>query len=129
MGSLWSLARRELGAGGMGGVDSGLEIAAAVGFGQDVYIRAQVAAGGSLIAMESGEGLDDLRAAAMAVHVAEAADVHKNVEAQSGPGVKSAECLVVAATVTQTQLNDFGHARLGQRTHLVANLPVRVVRG
>ena len=35
----------------------------------------------------------------MAVHVAEAADVHEDVEAQRGAGVKGAERFVVPAAV------------------------------
>ena len=39
----------------------------------------------------------------MAVHVAEAADIHENVEAESGPGVEGAERLVVLAAMAQAR--------------------------
>ncbi len=65
----------------------------------------------------------------MAVHVAEAADVHENVKAQSRSGVKCAQRLIVLAAMAQTQLDDLGDARLGQSRNQVANLPVGVVRG
>ena len=79
--------------------------------------------------MERGEGLDDLRAAAMAVHVAEAADVHENVEAESGSGVEGAQGFVVLAAMAQAELDDFGDAGFGQRGDQVANLAVGVVAG
>jgi hypothetical protein len=65
--------------------------------------------------VEGGEGLDDLRAAAMAVHVAEAADVHEDVEPEGGSGVEGAEGFVVAAAVAQAELDDLGDAGGGER--------------
>jgi hypothetical protein len=40
------------------------------------------------------------------MHVSKPADVHKDVEAERGPGVEGSEGFVVAAAVAQTQLND-----------------------
>ena len=64
--------------------------------------------------MERGEALDDLGAAAMAVHVAEAADVHEDVKAEGGAGVKGAESFVVLAAMAKAQVDDFGDARGGK---------------
>jgi len=49
--------------------------------------------------VDGGETLLDLRDAAVAMHVAEAADVHEDVETQGGAGVEGAEGFVVAAPV------------------------------
>ncbi len=85
----------------MGGLDGGLEFAQDAGFGKDVDFRGKVAGPRRLEAVLGGEGLHDLHAAAMAVHVAEAADVHENVEAQGGSGVEGAQGLVVLAAMAQ----------------------------
>ncbi len=65
----------------------------------------------------------------MAVHVAEAADVHEDVEAESGAGVEGAESFVVPAAVPQAQLDDLGDAGGGQGRDEIANLAVGVVAG
>ena len=79
--------------------------------------------------MQGGEGLDDLRAAAMAVHVAEAAGVHKNVKPQSRSGVEGAQGFVMLAAMAQAKLDDFVDAGFGQSCDEVANLAVGVVAG
>ena len=79
--------------------------------------------------MLPGESLDDLRAAAMAVHIAEAPDVHEDVEAQGGAGTKGAKKLVVAAAMAGAEVDDFGDARGGEGCGEVANLAVGVVAG
>ena len=63
---------------------------------------------GRLVAVERGEALDDLRAAAMAVHVAEAADVHEDVEAEGGSGMEGAERFVMLAAMAEAELDDLG---------------------
>jgi hypothetical protein len=63
----------------------------------------------------------------MAVHVAEAADVHEDVETQGCAGVKGTKRFVVAATVAQAELDDFVDAGLGQLGYEIANLAVGVV--
>ena len=91
----------------MRGFDGEAVIAENSGRGQNIEIAVQIIVGsgrqvaraGSLVAVLRSESLDDLRAAAMAVHVAEAADVHEQIEPKSGPSVKSTKCLVVAAAV------------------------------
>ena len=89
--------------------------------------RAEIAGDGRVVAVQRGEGLDDLGAAAMAVHVAEAADVHEDVEAQSGSGVEGAEGFVMLAAMAQAEVDDFGDARGGKRGDDVANLAVGMV--
>jgi hypothetical protein len=37
----------------------------------------------------------------MAVHVAEAADVHQNIESQRSPGVECAQSLIMSAAMTE----------------------------
>ena len=110
-------------------VDGGAVVGEDAGFGEDVRTGGQVASAGGFVAVQGGEVLDDLRAAAMAVHVAEAADVHENVEAKGGAGVKGAKGLIVPAAVLQAQLDDFGDAGGGQAGDEVANLAVGVVAG
>ena len=119
-------------AGGVGGADGGLVIGEDAGFGEEIdgarfIFRGEVGGGGGLIAVERGEGLDDLGGAAMTVHVAEAADVHEDVETQGCAGVKGTKRFVVAATVAQAELDDFVDAGLGQLGYEIANLAVGVV--
>ena len=89
----------------------------------------QIAGAGGFVAVQGGEALDDLRAAAMAVHVAEAADVHEHIEAEGGSGVEGAEGFVVAAAVAQAELDDLVDAGGGQAGDEVADLAVGVVAG
>ena len=49
----------------------------------------------------------DLDAAAMTVHIAEAADVHQDVEAELLPGAEGAQHFVMAATMAQASVDDF----------------------
>ena len=62
----------------MGGFDGGAVVGEDAGFGEMSGFGGQVAGAGGFVAMQRGEVLDDLGAAAMAVEVAEAADVHEN---------------------------------------------------
>ena len=48
-----------------------------------------------VVAVDVGEVLDQLHAAAVAMHVAEAANIHKDVEPETMPRVKRAQQLVV----------------------------------
>ena len=65
----------------------------------------------------------------MAVHVAEAADVHEDVEAQSGAGVEGAEGFVVLAAMAQAQLDDLRNCGRRKPGDKIANLAVGVVAG
>jgi len=50
----------------------------------------------------------------MAMHVAEAANVHENVEAELLPGAEGARDFIVAAAMAQTHVDDFAAPRFGQ---------------
>ena len=67
--------------------------------------------------------------AAVAVHVAEAADVHEDVEAEGRSGVEGAEGFVVLAAVAQAELDDLGDVGGGEAGDEVADLAVGVVAG
>ncbi len=79
---------------------------------------------GHVVAVQGGEVLADLDAAAVAVQVAIGADIHQDVEAELLPGGESAQKLVVLATVAQAEVDDFVAPRLAQTFHRLANLPV-----
>ncbi len=111
------------------GFDGGAVVGEDAGLGEYVRSGGQVAGAGGFVAVLRGEALDDLRAAAMAVHVAEAADVHEDVEAQGGAGVEGAEGLVVLAAVAEAEVDDLGDARGGKPGDEVADLAVGVVAG
>ncbi len=76
LGGFWSAAGRDLGAGGVSLSNGSLKFGQNAGFFQ----AGGVAGERGFVAVEGGEGLQDLSAAAMAVHVAEAANVHEDVE-------------------------------------------------
>ena len=67
--------------------------------------------------------------AAMAVHVAEAADVHEDVKAQGGARMEGPQGLVVMAAMEQAELNDFSDARGGKAGDDVAHLAVGMIAG
>ncbi len=77
--------------------------------------------------MQRGIVLHDLDAAAMAVHVAEAANVHQYVKAKFLSGVIGAGDLVVTAAVAQSKIDNFAALRLGQSLNYFPNLPVGVM--
>ena len=72
--------------------------------------------------------LQQLRAAAVPMHVAEAADVHQNVEAQAVRRGKGARQFVMFAAVLRGQRDDLRDAPLAQRGHGIAHLAEAVVR-
>ena len=83
----------------------------------------------NFVAVNIGERLQDLDAAAMAVHVAEAADVHEDVKAQALPGGEFAQQFVVAAAVARAQGDDLVAACFFKRPDVARNLTIRVVAG
>ena len=87
--------RPRSGAGRMGGFHGGLVVGQDPGFLQQVDVGAQVSDDRRFIAQPGSKTLLDLRGAAVAVHVAKAADVHEDVEAQGGAGMEGAESFVV----------------------------------
>src|SRR5581483_3186731 len=80
-----------------------------------------------IVAVSRGEGLPDLHAAAVAVHVAEASNIHQDIEAELLPGAIGAQYFIVPAAVPQTQIEDLPLQLRPHRFQLVANLPVGVV--
>ena len=79
---------------------------------------------GLFVAMEVGEVLEELDAAAMAVHVAEAADVHQDVEAEALTGAEAAQELVVASAMLCAEVDQLGYARGAERGDVAAELAV-----
>jgi len=65
----------------------------------------------------------------MAMHIAEAAYVHEDVEAQSRSGMEGAQGLVVTSPVAQTKFDNFRYAGFRKSGDQVANLPIGVVAG
>ncbi len=65
----------------------------------------------------------------MAVHIAESADVHQYVEAERRSGVEGTQRFVVAAAMTNAQLDDFRDAGSGEFGDEVADLAIGVVAG
>jgi hypothetical protein len=78
-------------------------------------------------AMDGREILHDLDAAAMAVHIAEAADVHENVEADLLAGGKGTQQFVVLPAMAQAKIDDFAATRLAGGFDRMAQLPVRIM--
>ena len=78
-------------------------------------------------AVDGSEILHDLHAAAMAVHVAEAANVHEDVEAELLAGRKGTRQFVVAAAMAQAKVDDLAAARLAGRFDRLAKLAVRIM--
>ena len=111
----------------VGGFDGGLVVGQDAGIGKDVDVRAEVAGGRGVVAVEGGERLDDLDAAAVAVHVAKAADVHEDVKAECGSGVEGAQGFVVFAAMAEAKLDNFTHLSGSEAGDEVANLAVGVV--
>jgi len=115
--------------GAVGGGDGIAVVGEDAGFGEDVGTGRKVTGAESFIAMQGGEVLDDLRAAAMAMEIAEATNVHEDVKADGRAGMEGAEGFVVLAAVPQAQLDDFDAAGGGLAGEEVANLAVGVVAG
>ncbi len=61
------------------------------------------------------------------MHIAEAADIHQDVEPQGCSRVKSAECLVVPAAMPNAKIDDFCDARGGPGANDVPDRAVGVV--
>ncbi len=77
--------------------------------------------------VDGRESLHDLDAAAVAVHVAEAADVHEDVEAELLAGGERTRHLVVAAAMAQAEVDDFTALRFASRSDCLAKLPIRIM--
>src|ERR1039457_7059466 len=92
--------------GGVGGIHGGGVGVGEAGFGEGGLAGADRL----LVAVEAGEGLKELDAAAMAVHVAEAANVHEDVELEALAGGEGTGQLVVAAAMLCAEGDEFGGA-------------------
>ena len=77
--------------------------------------------------MSRGEFLSNLHATTMTMHIAEAANVHEDVEAELLPGAVGSQHLVVVAAMTQAQIDDFPLHLRSQAVQLIANLAIRVL--
>ena len=125
LGGLGRVAGSDGAGGGEGGFHGALVFGEDAGFGE----AGGVAGFRGVVAVERGEVLDDLGAAAVAVHVAEAADVHEDVEAESLAGVEGAKGFVVAAAVAEAEVDDFRDLGGREGGDDVADLAVAVVGG
>src|SRR5207302_10448316 len=65
--------------------------------------------------------------AAVTVHVAKAADIHEDIEAELLASGERTRHLVVAAAMAQAQVDDFTAARFARRFDRLAKLPVGIV--
>src|SRR5450755_3591718 len=78
--------------------------------------------------MTRGVFLHDLHTAPVAMHVAEPADVHENVEAELLSAAIRPRDLIEPAAMAQSQVHDLTAPRVGHARDYFANLPVRVMR-
>jgi len=84
-------------------------------------------ADGLFVAVEIGVGLEKLDASAMAVHVAEAADVHEDVELEGLAAREGARQLIISAAVLDAEGDEFGDAGGGERGDSALELTPGVV--
>src|SRR6185437_15161960 len=75
------------------------------------------------------ERLQDLHAAPMTMHVAEAADIHQNVKAQRLAGCELAQQLIMTYAMMNAEVDDLRAARFAERANLPPNLPVGIMTG
>src|ERR1700735_676376 len=108
---------------GVGGLHRIGEGGFEAGFGQPRLARADRL----FVTMDVGVGLQELNASAVTVHVAEAADVHEDVETETMTSAEGAEEFVVATAVLGPQRDEFGELSGVQGSDVAAKLPVRVV--
>src|SRR3989442_7596356 len=71
--------------------------------------------------------LPDLNASAVAVHVAEATDVHENVEAELMPGAERPKHFIVLAAMAEAEIYDFAADNLACSRDCLSNLPVGIM--
>ena len=71
-----------------------------------------------------GEALHHLDAAAVAVHVAEAARIHQDVEAELLPSAESPQHLVILTTMAQPQIDDLAPTAFPRHLHRLPDLAV-----
>ena len=77
--------------------------------------------------MHVAELLRQLHAAAVAMHVAKAANVHQDVEPEAMPSLERADQLIVPPTMPRAQRHDLVALRRRERHHGAAQLAIAVV--
>src|SRR5262249_29860991 len=77
------------------------------------------------VAVLRGKSLHHLDTAAMPVHVAEAACVHKNVEAKLLSGAEAAQHFVMLAAMPQAQIDNLSPPAFARGLHCLPNLAIR----
>src|SRR6516165_12355904 len=83
---------------------------------------------GTLAAVERSIVLQDLHAAAVAVHIAKAAYVHEDVEAKFLAGAVGAGDFVVASAMAQAEINELCTLRRAHTLNHAANLAIGMMR-
>ncbi len=129
LGGLGNGADSERAAGSEGLVAGGLITGQRARLGEQEDMVAEVSGVRGFVAVERGEVLNDLGAAAMAVHVAKAADVHEDVKAEGVAGVEGAQGFVVSAAMAEAKGDVFRDAGGGELGDAVADLAIGMVAG
>ena len=80
-----------------------------------------------IVAMPRGKFLADLYAPAMPMHIAEAANIHQNVEAELLARAKCPLHLIVAPAMAQSHINNFVSDRFSRSLNRLANLAIRIM--
>src|SRR5207244_11997720 len=70
--------------------------------------------------------LPDLNASAVAVHVAEATDVHENVEAELMPGAEGPKHFIVLAAMAEAEIYDLAADNFACGRNGLATLAIRI---
>ena len=86
-----------------------------------------VVVGRRVVAVLGGEFLSDLDAAPVAVHVAEAADIHEYVETELLPGAEGPQHLVMLAPVAQAAIDNLLPQFLAGSANRLSDLAVRIM--
>src|SRR5260370_8938097 len=80
-----------------------------------------------LVAVLRGKSLHDLDAATVTMHVAEAARVHQNVEAELLSGTEAAQHFVVFAAMTKAKVDNLAAETLARNLQRLPDLPLGIV--
>ena len=75
------------------------------------------------------ETLLNLRAAAVAMHVAKAAYVHQDVKLKLLPRMEAPQKLIMPSAMPHAQVDDFAALLCRERLHPLCDLPVRMMAG
>src|SRR5581483_10096670 len=80
-----------------------------------------------IVAVRGRETLANLDAAPVAMHIAKAADVHQDVEAELLSGTESTRHLIMLAAVAEPEFDDLAMHLGAKRVEFIANLAIRIV--